>query len=118
QRLHRHLAHERALARPDLHQAEALERAQRLADRRATDHELLGQITLGRELIAALEPPLRNHGLDLADDLFIDAGRLDGLDAHLAATAAAAARLWPRHLRSARARGGAACREHPTIRSG
>src|SRR5262249_57899284 len=102
-----HLTHERALAGTDLHQAQTLERAQRFPNRRATDHELLGEVALGRELITALEPPLRDHRLDLADDLLVDARRFDGLDAHLAATPSRAARFRSRHVRSSRARGGA-----------
>jgi hypothetical protein len=35
------------LAGPDLDQAAALQRAQRLAHRGAADHELLGQVALG-----------------------------------------------------------------------
>src|SRR6266850_3743353 len=72
----RHLAHERPLARSDLHEPEALEGAERLAYGGAAHHELLGEVALGRQLVAALEPPFRDELLDLADDLLVDPGRL------------------------------------------
>ena len=82
QRLDRDLANERALARPDLDQAEALQRPQRLTNRGATHDELLGEIALGREPVAALEPTLGDHLLDLANDLLVDPRRLDRGDLH------------------------------------
>src|SRR2546430_304437 len=82
QRLDRDLANERALARPDLDQAEALQPPQRLANRGATHDELLAEIALGREPVAALEPTLGDHLLDLANDLLVDPRRLDRGDLH------------------------------------
>src|SRR5438093_3610396 len=77
QRVDRHLAHERPLARSDLHEPEALERAQRLPYRGAAHDELLGEAALGRQLVATFEPALRDQLLDLPNDLLVDPGRLD-----------------------------------------
>src|SRR4029434_561049 len=51
--------------------------------RRAADHELLGEVALGGQLIARLELALRDQLLDLADDLLVDPRALDGLDLHV-----------------------------------
>ena len=67
---------------PDLDEPAALQRAQRLADRGAADPELLGQVALGRQPVAGLEPALGDQLLDLADDLLVDPGRLDRLEVH------------------------------------
>src|SRR5262245_22767840 len=85
QRVHGHLADERALTGANLDQPDALERAQGFPHRCAAHHELLGEIALGGEAIAALEAALADHALDLADDLLVDPRGLDGLDGHLAA---------------------------------
>ena len=74
QGLHRDVADEGALPRPDLDEPAALQRAQRLPHRGAADHELLGQIALGRQAVAGLEPALGDQLLDLADDLLVDPG--------------------------------------------
>ena len=77
--LHGHLPDERPLPGPDLHQPEALQRPQRLPHRRPAHHELLGEVALGGQLVAALEASLGDHQLHLPDDLLVDAGGLDRL---------------------------------------
>jgi hypothetical protein len=72
------LADEGALSRPDLDETQALERAQRFPHRRAAHHELFGQVPLGRQAVAALEPALGDHRLHLPDDLLVDPRGLDG----------------------------------------
>src|SRR5439155_3168769 len=73
----RHLADERALARTDLDEPQAFERPQCFAHGGATDDELLGELPLGRQPIAALEATFRDQLLDLPDDLLVDPRRLD-----------------------------------------
>ena len=89
QGLHRDIADEGPLPRADLDEPPALQRPERFPHRRAADHELLGEIALGRELIAGLQLAFRDQLLDLADDLLVDPGALDRLDVH-------ATRRWPR----------------------
>src|SRR5207248_10958707 len=72
--------HERAAAGARLDDAEQLERAQRLADRRAGDLELLGQGPLGRQLVAGVQLAAVEEGLDLAHDVLIEPAAADGLD--------------------------------------
>src|SRR5262245_11569993 len=77
ERVDRDLADERAFAGTDLDEPEALERPPRLAYGGAAHDELLGELALGRQPIAALEAPLGDELLDLPDDLLIDPRRLD-----------------------------------------
>jgi hypothetical protein len=65
---------------PRLDDPEELERAQRLADGRARDLELLGQLSFGRELVAGPEVSLLKESLDLLDDALIEADSPDRLD--------------------------------------
>src|SRR6185503_3136819 len=78
----RDVADEGALAGPDLDQPATLQGAKGLTHRGAADHELLGEVALGRQLIARLQLALRDQLLDLADDLLVDSRALDGLDRH------------------------------------
>src|SRR5262245_58545946 len=81
QRLDGHLADEGALPRADPDEPATLERPHRLPDRRPADPEPLGQIPLRREPIPGLEPAIRDEGPDLPDDLLVDPGAPDGLQA-------------------------------------
>jgi hypothetical protein len=72
--------HEGPTTGPGLDDPEKLERAQRLADRSTRDLELLGQLSLGRELVAGPEVPLLQESLDLLDDALIKADSPDRLD--------------------------------------
>ena len=74
------LTDERAAACACLDDPEELERAQRLADGRSGDLELLGQRALGRELVAGSELALFKERLDLLDDALIEPAPPDGLD--------------------------------------
>lgn len=74
------LTYESAAARPRLDDAEELERAQRLADGRTRDLELLGQGPLGRQLIAGPELAFLEERLDLLDDALVEPAAPDGLD--------------------------------------
>ena len=76
----RDLADERAAARARLDDAEKLEGAQRLTDRRARDLELLGKGALGGELIAGVELTLLEERLDLLDDALVEPAAPDRLD--------------------------------------
>src|SRR5262249_51787537 len=113
QRLHGDLAHERALTGSDLDEAQTLPRAEGFAHRGPADHEFLRRVAFGWELIAALEAPLRDHRFDLPDDLLVDAGRLDGLDAHLGAGLAGSGLA---ALRAAHTFSGTWCRRVPRLR--
>src|SRR5215471_11070522 len=64
---HGYVPDEGALSRPDLDEPPALERAQSLAHGRSADAKALGE-----------------QGLHLADDIFVDPDRLDGLELHQA----------------------------------
>src|SRR5439155_20305211 len=77
ERVHRDVADEGALSRPDIDEAPTLQRAQRLAHGGAAHHELLGKVALGRQPIAGLELPLADDLLELAHDLFVDARAFD-----------------------------------------
>src|SRR4029079_13582930 len=63
----------------------ALERAQGLPHRGAAHDELLGEVALGRQPVAALEPSFRDHRLHSADDLLVDACGLDRGHVHRSA---------------------------------
>ena len=76
----RDLTDERAAAGPRLDDPEELERAQRLADGRPGDLELLRERALGRELIAGPELALFKERLDLLDDALVEPAAPDGLD--------------------------------------
>jgi len=76
----RDLADERAAARARLDDAEELQRAQRLADRRSRDLELLREGALRRELIAGPELAPFEERLDLLDDALVEPAAPDGLD--------------------------------------
>jgi hypothetical protein len=75
-----HLTDERAAAGPRLDDPEELERAQRLADGRSGDLELLRERALGGELIAGPELALLKERLDLLDDALVEPAPPDGLD--------------------------------------
>jgi hypothetical protein len=74
------LADERAAARARLDDPEELERAERLADGRARDLELLRQSALGGELVTGVELTLLEQRLDLLDDALIEPASPYGLD--------------------------------------
>ena len=76
----RGLPDERSAAGPGLDDPEQLERSQRLADRSPRDLELLGQLPLGRELIARPEVAALEESLDLVDDPLIKTAPPDRLD--------------------------------------
>src|SRR5206468_706216 len=80
--VHGDLAHERPFAGTYLDETYAFQRAERLPHRGPTHEELLGEITLRGELIAALETTFGDHPLDLADDLLVDARRFDRGEIH------------------------------------
>src|SRR5439155_21176024 len=82
QRLHRDVTHERALARPDLDEAAALQRAQGLAHRGAADAESLGELALRGKAIARVQAAVGDQRLDLAHDILVDPNGLDGLELH------------------------------------
>ncbi len=63
----------------DLDEPLFTQRLDRLANGRATHAELLGQLTLGRQLIAHLRLPRQNSPLDLFDDLFVEPARMNRL---------------------------------------
>ena len=72
--------YECAAAGSRLHDAQKLERPQRLANRCARHLELLGELPLGRELIAGAEVALLEETLDLLDDALIETAATDRLD--------------------------------------
>ena len=74
------LPHERAAAGARLDDPQELERAQRLAHRRARHLELLRELTLRGKLIAGAEVAPLEEPLDLLDDALIEAAAADGLD--------------------------------------
>lgn len=76
----RRLANEGATAGSRLDDPEELQRAQRLADRRARDLELFGELSFGRELVTGAEVALLEETLDLLDDALIEAAATDRLD--------------------------------------
>src|SRR2546425_3505885 len=82
QRLHRDVTHEGALARPDLDEAAALQRAQGLAHRGAADAESLGELALRGKAIARVQAAVGDQRLDLAHDILVDPNGLDGLELH------------------------------------
>src|SRR5438045_2285099 len=67
----RSLPYESAAAGAGLDDAEKLERPQRFTNRRARDLELLGELSLGWELIAGAKVALLEQTLDLLDDPLI-----------------------------------------------
>jgi len=76
----RDLADERAAAGAGLDDAKELEGAQRLADRRARDLELIGKRALRRQLVAGVELALLQERLDLLDDALVEPAAPDWLD--------------------------------------
>src|ERR1700730_4442970 len=82
QGLDRDIPDEGALARPDVDEPAALQRAQRLAHRGPADAEPLGQLPLRRETVARGETAIGDQGLDLADDFLVDPDGLDRLELH------------------------------------
>jgi hypothetical protein len=76
----RDVADERAAAGAGLDDAEELERAQRLADGRPGDLELLGERALGGELISRTELAALEQCLDLLDDPLVELAASDRLD--------------------------------------
>jgi len=78
--IRRHLPHERAAAGSRLHDAEEFQRSEGLAYRGARDLELLGQLSLGRKLVARTKVALFEESLDLLDDALIEAAPADWLD--------------------------------------
>jgi uroporphyrinogen decarboxylase len=74
-----HAAHEVAAhgAVTDADQPPVLQDPQRLAQRHAAGPELPHQLPLGRQLVAALEPPFEDRPLDLGDDVLVHAGHAD-----------------------------------------
>jgi len=74
------LPNEGAAAGARLDDAEELERPQRFANRRARHLELLGELPLGRELIARAQVALLEEALDLLDDALVEAAAADRLD--------------------------------------
>jgi len=76
----RRLPYERAAAGSCFDDAEKLERPQRFANRRARHLELLGELTLGRELIAGAKVALLQKTLDLLDNPLVKAAPADRLD--------------------------------------
>src|SRR5262245_14939232 len=116
QRVDRHLANERALTRSDLDESQALERPQRLAHRGPADDELLGELALRRQPVACLEPTFGNQLLDLPDDLFVDACRLDGAELEGLIVRSLPSGRAHRPLRASPARGRAGARARATSR--
>jgi hypothetical protein len=74
------LPYERAAAGPCLDDPEELEGAQSFANRSARHLELLGELSLGRKLIAGAQVALLEETLDLLDDALIEAAPADRLD--------------------------------------
>jgi hypothetical protein len=83
--------YERPAAGTRLDDAEKLERPQRFANRCARNLELLGELPLGRQLIAGAEIALFEETLDLLDDALVEAAATDRLDD----CQAAPPRSWP-----------------------
>jgi hypothetical protein len=67
----RGLTHERAAARPCFDDPEELERPEGFANRRPGYLELLGELPLGRKLVAWPQIALLEKALDLLDDSLI-----------------------------------------------
>jgi len=76
----RSLPDEGTAAGAGLDDAEKFECPQRLANGRARDLKLLGQLSLGWELIAWAEVAFLEKALDLLDDPLIEAAATDRLD--------------------------------------
>jgi len=76
----RGLPDEGAAAGSGLDDPEKLERPQRLANGSARHLELLGELSLGRELIARTKVTLLEKTLDLFDDALVEAAAADRLD--------------------------------------
>src|SRR5437773_749834 len=76
-RVDRHLANERALARTDPDEPQALDAPPRAACRGPADDELLGELALRRQPVAGLEAAFRDQLLALPDELLVNARRLD-----------------------------------------
>jgi len=76
----RDLSDERPAAGPRLHDAQELERAQRLADGGPGYLELLGQRALGGQLVAGPELALFEQRLDLLDDALVEPAAPDRLN--------------------------------------
>ena len=76
----RSLPYESAAAGAGLDDAEQLERPQRFTNRRPRDLELLGELSLGWELIAGAKVALLEQTLDLLDDPLIETNATDRLD--------------------------------------
>jgi hypothetical protein len=74
------LTYERAAAGSRLDDAQKLEGPQRFANRRARHLELLGELPLGRELIAWAKVALLEKALDLLDNPLVKAASADRLD--------------------------------------
>jgi hypothetical protein len=74
------LADEGAAAGSRLDDPEKLKRAQRLAHRRPRHLELLGELTLGRKLIAGPQIALFEQTFDLRDDSLVETAPADRLD--------------------------------------
>jgi hypothetical protein len=76
----RDLADERAAAGAGLYDPKQLEGAERLADRRARDLELIGERALRRELVPGVQLALLQERLDLLDDALVEPAAPDWLD--------------------------------------
>jgi len=74
------LTDEGPAARARLDDAQELERAQRLTDRRARDLELIGERALRGELVARVQLALLQERFDLLDDALVEPAAPDRLD--------------------------------------
>jgi hypothetical protein len=108
----RGLTDEGSAAGARLDDAEKLERPQCLTDRSARDLKLLGELSLGRELVAWAQVALLEETFDLLDDALVEAAASDRLNDSQAVTsprfwsggltniADEARTRWPRRQRS------------------
>ncbi len=78
-------AHRDAVADPHRHQADHLQRDQRLAHRGTRDAELRRQLALGRQVAARRKASRFDHRAQLVGDLLVETAVLDGLDRHAGA---------------------------------
>jgi hypothetical protein len=76
----RDLTDERSATRARLDDAQELERAQRLSDRRARDLELISERPLRGELVAWMQLALLQERFDLLDDALVEPAAPDRLD--------------------------------------